>query len=157
MFSSFLPFESFIRWTELPNLIEGRFNAVAVWTPDGRIYTIGGSRKNNTETVFLNSVEVLSRPSGDSGTINGPWRNVAPLPNHNGLPSAIFCTDVILVFVTSVREIQSYAPSPLDEATGMGQWTSIQSTGMPQLNQGVFLSSSSESIYALGECTEMSF
>lgn len=158
-------------------MLKRRSHFGTVWTPDGRIYAIGGSNYGNQQTksqhlhnnahsgsitpnilssveeyTFFESLRMYNTQSLGSH-MHGYWRQVAPLPSPANISSAIYFRDVILVCGYPFAGLDSYAPSPVTDIHGQGQWTKIPTIirHIPLIGQCVFLVASSDCVYGFSK------
>ncbi len=102
---------------------EPRACFAVVWTPDGRLFAIGGNISATDQTA---TVEMLHCSNFDTeAPVNDTWTYVAPLPSARSSHAAAFiCGKIIVAGGRDKRGVECFTLPNSDKPEG--QWTMIR-------------------------------
>ncbi len=113
---------AFFSWRRLPTMLQPRACFAIVWTPDGRLFAIGG---NTTATDQTATVETLHCSNFDTEEpISTTWMYAAPLPSARASHAAAFiCGKIIVMGGTNKCCVDCYTLPT--SGNPEGQWTML--------------------------------
>ncbi len=110
-----------------------RARLALVWSPDGRLFAIGGLDDKRKAT---STVEMLDCPWDTEGDAGGAWMPVAPMNRNRQFHGACFFEDKIFVAGGSGEDSVECFDMP---SVGIpnGQWTMIRPMTRKAVLQGI--------------------
>ncbi len=111
-----------LRWAVYAPMTTARENFPLVWSPDGRLFAVGGSIDKQAPTA---SVEMLYCPWDTEGEAGGAWKRVASMCRSRQLHGACFFEEKLFAAGGIYEEsVECFVLPSVDLPNG--QWTMVR-------------------------------